>query len=138
MKKVSELTGAELDYWVAKALGKNPCIESGNCMVSWNAGEFGGNETHRAYFKPSVDWNLGGPIIEREDLLLAKMNDIWHAISPAFGDSGYWGAGYVDIYADSCGWKFGKGETPLVAAMRAYVSSKYGDSVPASAQEASQ
>jgi hypothetical protein len=120
MKKVSELTGAELDYWVAKALGKNPCIESGNCMVSWNAGEFGGNETDRAYFQPSVNWGLGGQIIEHERIQIWDLGDEWIAkVAMKAGNSG-------------CG------HTVLVAAMRAYVSSKYGDSVPADAQEANQ
>nr|WP_276539657.1 phage protein NinX family protein [Alcaligenes faecalis] len=132
------MTGAELDYWVAKAQGESPYIEDDKCMISWNAGDLGGNETHRAYFQPSVDWQLAGQIIEREDLLIAKMNDLWYSIHPDMGDTGYWAAGYVDIYADGCGWKFGKGETPLIAAMRAYVTNKYGETVPADTNEPDQ
>ena len=127
MTKVSELTGAELDYWVAKALGKNPCIESGNCMVSWNAGEFGGNETHRAYFQPSVNWGLGGQIIVRDRIsVYASMDE---------GTLLHWTAVVETMQTSRRGWI---GPTPLVAAMRAYVSSKYGDTVPADTQEANQ
>lgn len=111
--KVSELTGAELDYWVAKAKGQNPCIEDAKCMISWNAGELGGNETHRAYFQPSVDWTQGGPIIEREEI----------AVRPSVIPDAGWVA-CLD-HGD-----FEQAETPLIAAMRAYVSSKYGDEVP--------
>lgn len=117
MKKVSELIGAELDYWVAKALGKNPCIENGKCMISWNAGKLGGNETHRAYFQPSVDWSLGGPIIGSEGISLINH---WQRES--------WGA-RIDSDRHGLNPIYGHGETPLIAAMRACVTTKYGGKV---------
>ena len=113
MKKVSELTGAELDYWVAKADGDNPCIEDGKCMVIVSPGAMAGNETHRFYFQPSVDWRLGGPIIEREEI----------AVRPSVIP----GAGWVACL-DHGG--FEQSESPLIAAMRAFVSSHFGDEVP--------
>lgn len=60
-------------------------------------------------FDPLEDWAQGGPIIERERIA------VW-------GDGGlYWEA--------ECGWAWGKGPTPLVAAMRCYVSSKVGEEI---------
>lgn len=60
-------------------------------------------------FAPSTDWAQAGPIIERERIA------VW-------GDGGlYWEA--------ECGWAWGKGPTPLVAAMRCYVSSKLGEEI---------
>lgn len=46
--KTSELTGAQLDYWVARAEGMEPSVDS------------------QMRFMPSSDWAHGGPIIERE------------------------------------------------------------------------
>lgn len=123
MRKVSELTGAELDYWVAKANGDNPRIEDGKCMVIVSPGAMAGNETYRFYFQPSSDWRLGGPIIEREKIGIeyrARQKQ-WFAM--------------IEL-KDSLPREWG--ETCLIAAMRAYVSSKYGDSVPADTQEPDQ
>jgi len=57
----------------------------------------------------ATDWGQGGPIIERERIA------VW-------GDGNlYWEA--------ECGWAWGKGPTPLVAAMRCYVASRVGDEI---------
>jgi hypothetical protein len=94
--KTNELTGAALDWAVAKCEG-----------VSW-----------ASYFKDgySTDWAIGGPIIEREkidlnwDLTLThRVDGLWFAR----GDDG------GDVTAT----------TPLVAAMRCYVASKFGDEI---------
>jgi hypothetical protein len=62
-----------------------------------------------AWTKYSTDWAQAGPIIERERIAVWGDNDT------------YWEA--------ECGWTWAKGQTPLVAAMRAYVASKLGDEV---------
>jgi len=57
----------------------------------------------------SNDWAQGGPIIERERIA-------------TWGDGNlYWEA--------ECGWAWGKGPTPLIAAMRCYVTSKVGEEI---------
>ncbi|MDT0215831.1 DUF2591 family protein [Alcaligenes sp. AB3] len=117
MKKVSELIGAELDYWVAKAAGEmNPQLGIGGVCVVAN-----GHTLHR--YCPSTEWSHGGPIIEREkiDIEYRARQKQWFAM--------------IDL-KDSLPREWG--ETCLIAAMRAYVSSKYGDSVPADEQEENQ
>lgn len=135
MKKVSELTGADLDYWVAKAEGMDRENGFGLAWVGAGNPDKPGKPrcyvAHRAWsgvrvWTPSTNWSKGGPIIEREAIELRKhwQREIWTA----------------RIESDPHGLapRYGYGETPLIAAMRVYVSSKYGDSVPAGAQEASQ
>ena len=61
----------------------------------------------------STDWAQGGPIIERECIDLQYQG----------GDSDIWAA-------DMCGNESSiYGNTPLIAAMRCYVTSKMGDDV---------
>ena len=58
----------------------------------------------------STDWAFGGPIIEREELSNLK----------CYGTND-WGCNNGDIFCD--------GPTPLIAAMRCYVTCKLGDEV---------
>ena len=62
-------------------------------------------------YTPSTDWSQGGPIIEREGIS-------WHC-----GNKSSWHA-----YGYGSAENF-NGPTPLIAAMRCYVSSKLGDEV---------
>ncbi|KVX33411.1 hypothetical protein WT32_02380 [Burkholderia anthina] len=71
-------------------------------------------------FRPSTDWVAGGPIIGREPFGIFERVD------------GGWAAG---IYRPRAGMRdlcvaYQTGETLLIAAMRAYVASKFGDEVP--------
>jgi hypothetical protein len=67
-------------------------------------------------YHPSEVWDHGGPIIEREQI------ELW--------PPGEKGASYTEWPAgDLASHLFGIGPTPLVAAMRAYVSSKFGREV---------
>lgn len=96
--KVSELEGANLDYWVCKAYGR-PYSASGSPI---------GPPT----YSPSTDWSQGGPIIEREkmDIGLHENGKDWVAVRER--------------------WKWNVGPTPLIAAMRCLVASKFGEEVP--------
>jgi hypothetical protein len=103
--KVAELTGALLDYWVAKAEG---------------IPEHGWRPPY------SGDWAHGGPIIERDGIGF-------------FGGDNSWTAG-IDLFANLewgdpviRGEHLHYGSTPLEAAMRTRVASKFGDEVPDSA-----
>ena len=118
--KTSELTGAQLDYWVAMAGDATNNQDSGAYvafarMEKW--GESWAQQQARpdTRFKPSTDWAQGGPIIERESITISDFDNGWRA-------------GMVIWLPDHDDWY--KGPTPLIAAMRAYVASKYGDSVP--------
>jgi|LakMenE01Jun11ns_1017448.scaffolds.fasta_scaffold9922217_3 hypothetical protein len=100
--KTSELRGTALDWAVAKCEGLNTYIE----VVEG--------------FKPSTDWALGGPIIERERLQL----------SPGLAhDEHRWSAVRYDYLFDDDLDCFMGGATPLIAAMRCYVASKLGNEV---------
>jgi hypothetical protein len=72
-------------------------------------------------FFPSTDWAQGGPIIERE-----RMH-----VSPNFVQGDYYGhwKAIVFGFADQGNRADALGDSPLRAAMRAYVVSKFGDEV---------
>jgi hypothetical protein len=62
-------------------------------------------------FKPSTDWVQGGSIIEREGIAIwIRYDEGWKALMKAYDE---------DM----------SGETPLIAAMRCYVTSKLGDEI---------
>lgn len=113
--KTSELTGAQLDYWVAKAQGWH--LSADGQHWDWNQAS---GQSLKFYsiavesWKPSTDWAHGGPIMERERIGLA------------FKD-GHWGAKLGAESWDIADQRFGP--TPLIAAMRAYVASTYGEEV---------
>lgn len=116
MKRVSDLSGAELDCWVAMAAGgESPRIGIGGvCVVAY------GHTLHR--FCPSTAWTHGGPIIERERIGVwpgteeQPHHHVWTACIPS--DDGT----FDDL-------KECYGATPLEAAMRAFVASVYGEEV---------
>lgn len=73
--------------------------------------------TWRPYIKYSTDWAQGGRIIERERLCITPYD-------------GYWTALFMDNLFEEDGSEFVmRGETPLIAAMRCFVSSRLGDKV---------
>lgn len=117
MDKVAELTGAELDYWVARAEGYKPFFtkltEQGNriCTISVQ-GDYGGELAR--FYRPSTDWAQGGPLIERHAHMLHHFE---------LEQSGW--------LASAGSPKVGKaqGDTPLVAICRAFVRSVFGDEV---------
>lgn len=102
--KVSEASGAVLDWMVAKCEGVivKKYKESPNLF-------FGGGFDK---YKPSVNWAQGGPIIERERIRLDPRESTWHAQ--------IWSDYETEVRYCS---------TPLIAAMRCYVTSKLGDQV---------
>ena len=109
--KTSELTGAQLDWAVAKCEGWVVGTNDDD-LVSFVL-ESSSDEMH---FWPSTDWAHGGPIIERERIainayLRADLETQWRAVS--------FTSGTVPTYSP----------TPLIAAMRCYVALKLGDDV---------
>lgn len=135
--KVSELEGALLDAWVVKALGayRGPyqLVKDGrpekNCLI------FPGGVPFRATtgnLMPSSDWSHGGPIIESERIDVSLtwgygVSDApWYEASLS---SHEWPEGYAERMKEPRFATF-EGPTLLVAAMRAFVASKYGEEVP--------
>lgn len=104
--KVSELTGSLVDYWVAKTTGGTFNYKDGR-VTGWAYGE-------PYHFSPSTTWAQGGSIIEREQMTL----------EPSDIKQGGWVASHPN-------WPYRVyGPTPLIASMRAYIASKFGDEVP--------
>ena len=103
--KTVELTGAALDWAVAKCESLDCYIEDG--VVHLKGQPF---DTDWRYWLPSTDWAQGGPIIERERIEFDFNEDtqMFHAYD---------------------GLQSGTGPTHLIAAMRCYVASKLGDEV---------
>lgn len=115
--KTATLAGALLDAAVAKAEGRNAAEYQrlvNHCEIA------GGTK-----WSPSTDWQYGGPIIERERIMLACAPDITQDAAKAGtlwrATIGYWDAAAGATQCD--------GRTPMIAAMRAYVSSKLGEEV---------
>jgi hypothetical protein len=124
--KVSELSGPLLDLWVARAEGLDrPYISNGRCWDHKSSGLHyeGDGVAHMATFEPSSDWEQGGEIIEREMIELRHFNDGWCA-NIKNQSMHFYGTDYSTLSSGN------RINTPLIAAMRAYVASKYGDEVP--------
>ena len=105
--RVAELEGLDLDYWVFRA--EHP-------ETRWTRSDW---ESQSIPY--SLSWQWGGPIIERERIMIVPAG--------YNGDPEHeWMAG-----DEECWTKFRqprwRGPTPLVAAMRAFVSRKFGDEV---------
>lgn len=119
-KKVSEASGAALDWAVAKCndtLGKWVGPNEKRGITKW--------ERVPATPRYSTNWAQGGPIIEREgiDLYCNVPTNMAHE-DPSW--RGSWRAKYC-----RCGFgtEMSYGPTPLIAAMRCYVASKMGGTV---------
>jgi hypothetical protein len=110
--KTSELTGAALDWAVAKCediLHPWGYIRVQDGRVMWITP--GNHEEADAWhqYSPSTDWAQGGPIIEWERFEFRQAN-----------------TGMQASYQGGATWF---GPTHLIAAMRCYVASKLGDDI---------
>jgi hypothetical protein len=150
MMRTAELTGALLDYWVARADPQRAGIRWEQQDADWiGFGRIGSSpefacwivtdafglheraalrDKHLSarFYEPSKDWAQGGPILEKV-LMLDAGSSAYYGLSNdgagGFDVSKYHHGDHIRTLAD--------GPTPLVTAMRAYVASKYGDEVPA-------
>jgi hypothetical protein len=110
--KTSELTGAALDWAVAKA--KRIELSHGCYNRLLVDGRMSAGQKMLAPYNPSTDWEQGGPIIEREVAKIERFSDaLWEATA----------------YTKDAQDIVQSGPTPLIAAMRCYVASKLGDEV---------
>lgn len=141
MAKVQDLTGALLALWVARhdprceglrwdrvedywigfgTIGSSPEFP---CLIITDAKPIDrvllSTKHHATIYAPHEDWAQGGPII--------SANAIAFVGEPGgVEENGQWCAYFSD---GPDAWE-GRGETHLIAAMRARVASKYGDTVP--------
>jgi hypothetical protein len=103
--KTEELTGAALDWVVAK------CWEVSlvdGCIFTKDPND------EQVLYEPSTDWAQGGPIIEGEKISLSAWGLVnWKALALRYPQ---------DVEVEHMHF----GETPLIAAMRCYVSIKLG------------
>lgn len=111
--KTNDLTGAALDWAVAKCENSDTSIEHFVAMHSHYAYDHG-------TFDYSTKWAQGGPIIEREKATLS------------YDEDGQTYSAHVSLFrqrgmSNRTRWR--SGPTPLVAAMRCYVASKLGNEV---------
>ena len=108
--KTNILNGVALDWAVACVEELSPFDHrkiSDDCIITLDNGDI-------EKFTPSTDWAQAGPIIERE-LLTLDYNPLTPHGRPWIATT----RGGAEEY----------GATPLIAAMRAYVSSTFGDDV---------
>lgn len=104
--KVSDATGAALDWLVAKAT--EPYNDFYTSIV---ISDIDRNDGQKMY-APSTDWSQGGPIIDREKITASPEGVVWIAVATRPEDS-------CVMY----------GPTLLIAVMRCFVVSKLGDEV---------
>lgn len=106
--KTSELTGSALNWAVAMAEGwQHTTAQDNGRQYPWLAKD--GKYQDPKNYRPSSNWMQGGAIIERERIAV-----------------------FVEYPKDWCatdGNHRMAGKTPLIAAMRCYVTSKLGDEV---------
>lgn len=133
--KVAELSGGLLDYWVAQAgevwawahelfptMTLDPTFRG--CDLVTEGGRtvcrlVPSNPFRQDYqiFEPSMQWQHGGPIIERERGAFSVDPD---SMVPRY---------FADMGLGTNRYRMG-GPTHLIAAMRAFVASKFGAEVP--------
>lgn len=94
--KVSGLSDEKLNYWVARAEGLE---KGGSNFVAYSA-----------------FWAVGGPIIEREDIIVERSGGSWIAKKANLSGT------YYAFHQT--------GKSYLIAAMRCFVASQFGDEVP--------
>lgn len=126
--KTSELTGALLALWVARAEGIEEkrgikLYASGPCL--YKETQWGGGEPFP--YRPDCDWEHGGPIIEREKLYLRDPDPMARHVDSSLDNK--WEAAKAN-HATRMYEHHQYGKTALLAAMRCYVASKFGEEVP--------
>lgn len=118
--KTSELTGALLDFWVLRCEGRASSVpfDPEKHFLALN---------DLQPFAPSTNWAHGGRIIEQEKIAISfvpagankiGLPNLWWADTKRNAPEQH--TGFINAH----------GETPLIAAMRCFVASKFGDEVP--------
>lgn len=113
--KTRDLEGAALDWAVAEASKLDFFIEKGAILAYQAGADIPGVPYYdRIFWMPSTNWSQGGPIIEREKILISPaLHGTWRASQP------YSAEHYNHLH----------GKKPLIVAMRCYVLSKLDEEV---------
>lgn len=118
--KTEELTGAELDYWVARALGRQP-----EWIVKWK-GEWI-CVLDGVSFEPHKDYSVAISLFESENISFERVKDGWrakkgspHIVMMREDNSGNWVEVGPSISAESL----------QRAGLLCIVASKFGAGVP--------
>lgn len=115
--KTQDLSGAALDWAVAKSIGayrgEYAVCEGGEPWPAWIFPDWFPVRATTGEFKPTTDWSQGGPPIER------------FGVDPG-QEFGWRALCQMDVQDY---WVEGGGKTPLIAACRAIVAAKLGDVV---------
>lgn len=122
--KTSELEGPSLDWAVAVCEGYECQFDdegSGAWLVPQENYLF--DEKPLGSYRPSLDWQQGGPIIERE------IGNLWKHNKLNSTDPDVWSAAAYHKAPDGTLLYYEDGPTPLIAAMRCFVASRLGDEV---------
>lgn len=114
LTKTSTLTSAALDWAVAIAEGVPNIEYSVDGHAHWWCFHHDSDEGGYVDYRPTIDWTIAGPIIERERIALNPSG----IVGGGWNGSTEWG--------DQDGFD---GDTALIAAMRAHVASKLGAEV---------
>ena len=109
--QAADLTGSALDYAVAMCEGKR----LSGASLAYQIQEHGTVTDGFKRYSPSSDWEIGGPIIELARVRVTPF--------PPGREADGWSAG---IYGKEIGVA---GPTPLIAAMRCYVASKFQNGI---------
>jgi hypothetical protein len=128
--EVEKLTGAQLDYWVARAEGRKLEQRNGEWFVENDDRDW---MFELEFYTPHKSWPSAGSIIESNNIQLSPPTSRVHrhgGPNAGWGQAGVWSA---------CTWHRGEDgrrsiahdeKSPLVAAMRCFVRSKFGEHVP--------
>ncbi len=116
--KTSELTGAALDWAVAKCWYNDRRVEltegKTGVRVLRDPAYSGTEHSHWFVFFASTDRSQGGPIVEREAITVSEGSPV---------------AGLEWMACDRGSTHIQHGPTYLISAMRCYVASKLGDDI---------
>ena len=150
--KTAELQGAALDWAVAKAQGLEEILVFGRTRPTdrgWIEVRFNPEPKARtARFDPSVNWSLGGPLLDVANITLIRANDEYGVDSRGFTTCERIPQWFAEcdpcVGHDVCTsyeWEHMDptfmideedgfyGPTPLVAICRCFVASKLGEEV---------
>ncbi|CAM3899235.1 hypothetical protein CCOS865_02168 [Pseudomonas reidholzensis] len=122
--KTADLVGEALGWAVGKAEGLDLHLaEPSYNGVPWRVfARYRATVTERTErYNPWEDWALGGPLIDRVDPEERR--------APKVLGGGRCAEVWIELDGGDARVGFGRGETRLIAACRAYVAAKIGDTV---------
>lgn len=120
---VEELTGHELDYYVATCLGRRAYINKSldYCIMEFTEAD---NATVFRKFSPSTRWAQGGSLIQLNKISIEYYGMLENGKETDYSWAAYQGFSQPEVSKTNV-----FGDSPLVAAMRCIVKLKYGKTI---------